>query len=600
MCKGPELETTKSPRNANKKEPLTPKSKISRGERYVVAAVLLLALLIRFYYATHLEFENEDEVAKFTLAQGISFHPDTFYVPLGSEKLFHPPLNQYLIKIGLLVGGESPLAARLPFMLLGTLSLLFIYLLAREGLDKRGALFALALASFDQYLIQMSILMLERVYISFIPPALFLFYRGIVTGKKRYFLFLGIVLGMGYLGKESILLILPGFGLFVLVNARFRQYLFRPHLYLALLVTLLILLPNLLWNVTHGAPSFERHAMKIQEFGFVPRAIALYLGELIIASLDKAYLFLNSGHRIWSEAQVTPHWVVGLICLIGTIAALKEWKRPFFQLLLLVFFTVVAGVSFLSPHEDLNNFWWASASYIPALIMAAHLLNQVSRAGKSGSFLVILFLCYVVFRGWSFVNYPDPCSRYLSKEMEQLCRINRANRSNNHEQAEKLCQELLLKHPKSSMGHLFLGETYFYQEQYAEAERSYQEAYNLNPKNAMVPYFRARVFVAKEQLENATSEMYNALNLDLQNYTLHYHLAIIYNAMGNLDGAIEEMERAIRLKSDKWENYGFLAVLYFHKEEYARARQWIDRFRKFHPAHPEALDMDKRLTAMGH
>jgi tetratricopeptide (TPR) repeat protein len=594
------LETSNPPQSESKQKTSKPRCQVSRGEIYLVAVVLLLAFLIRCYYATQIEFENEDEVAKFTLAQGISFHPDNFYVPVGSEKLFHPPLNQYLIKMGLLLGGENPFAARLPFLLLGTLSLLFVYLLAREGLGKRGALFALVLVSFDQYLIQMSILMIERVYISFLPPAMYLFYRGLGTGKRKYFLFLGVVLGLGYLGKESILLLLPGFGLFMLFNARFRPYLFRPHIYITLLITVMIILPNLLWNVTHGAPSFERHVMKIQDFGFVPRAIALYLGELIIASLDKAYLFLNSGHRIWSEAQVTPHWVVGIVCLIGTIMALKEWKKPFFQLLLLLFFTVVTGVSFLSPHEDLNNFWWASASYVPALIMAAHLLNQISRAGKSGFFLVALFLFYVVFRGWGFVNYPDPCSRYLSTEMEQLCRINRANRSDNHAKAEELCRQLLGGKPKSDMGHLFLGETYFYQERYDEAEENYQAAYNLNPKNAMVPYFRARVFVAKDQLENAAGEMYKALNLDLKNYTLHYHLAIIYNAMGNVDGAIEEMERAITLKSDKWENYGFLAVLYFHKGEYAQARRWINRFRKFHPTHPEALDMDKRLTAAGH
>ena len=600
MHKDLKLETRNSPKTGNTTKTSKLKFPVSHGERYLVAVVLLLALLIRCYYATHIEFENEDEVAKFTLAQGISFHPSTFYVPVGSEKLFHPPLNQYLIKMGILLGGENPVAARLPFILLGTLSLLFVYLLAREGLDTRGALFALLLASFDQYLIQMSILMIERVYISFLPPAIYLFYRGLRTGKRKYFFCLGIVLGLGYLGKESILLLLHGFGLFMLFNARFREYLFRPHIYITLLITVFIILPNLLWNVTHGAPSFERHVMKIQDLGFVPRAIALYLGEIIIASLDKAYLFLNSGHRIWSETQVTPHWVVGIVCLIGTIVALKKWKEPFFQLLLLLFFTVVTGVSFLSPHEDLNNFWWASASYIPALIMAAHLLNQISKTGKGGLFLVILFLFYVTFQGLSFINYPDSCSRYLSEEMQQLCRINRANRADNHAEAEELCRQLLKQRPESDMAYLFFGETHFYQEKYDEAEKNYQAAYNLNAKNAMVPYFRARVFVAKDQLDNAAREMYKALNLDLKNYTLHYHLAIIYNAMGNVDGAIEEMERAIKLKSDKWENYGFLAVLYFHKGEYAQARRWINRFRKFHPAHPEALDMDKRLAAMGY
>ena len=114
------------------------KFQVSSCEKYSVFTLLVIAFLFRFHYATLIEFENEDEIVKFTLAQGICFHPTHFFVPLGSEKLFHPPLNQYLIKIGFLMGGINPLAARLPFILLGSLSLLFIYLIAREGLGKRG------------------------------------------------------------------------------------------------------------------------------------------------------------------------------------------------------------------------------------------------------------------------------------------------------------------------------------------------------------------------------------------------------------------------------------------------------------------------------
>jgi len=179
------LETRNSPKTGNKTKTSKLKFPVSHGERYLVAVVLLLALLIRCYYATHIEFENEDEVAKFTLAQGISFHPSNFYVPVGSEKLFHPPLNQYLIKMGILLGGENPVAARLPFILLGTLSLLFVYLLAREGLDTRGALFALLLASFDQYLIQMSILMIERVYISLFSLLPSIFFTGVFERESE-------------------------------------------------------------------------------------------------------------------------------------------------------------------------------------------------------------------------------------------------------------------------------------------------------------------------------------------------------------------------------------------------------------------------------
>ena len=576
------------------------KFQVPNWERYLVFIILVIAFLFRFHYATRIEFESEDEVAKFTLAQGISFQVNHFFVPLGSEKLFHPPLNQYLIKIGFLFGGINPLSARLPFILLGTLSLLFIYLLARQGMGSRGGVFVLLLASFDQYLIQMSILITERVYISFIPPVIYFFYRGLQTGKRRYFVWLGIILGLGYLGKESILLVLPGFGLFLFLNPRFRKYFFRREIYTAFFIAILITAPNIIWNLNHGAPSFERHLMKFQDLGFSPRAIAFYLGEAIIASLDKAYVFINSGHRIWSEMQVTPHWVSGGVCLVATIMTLKEWKKPFFQLLLLIFSTVVIVVSFLSPHEDLNDFWWASASYIPALIMAGHFLGDISNLGKTGCCLVITLFIYFVFQGWSFINLPDHCSRYLSKEMQQLCRINHANREGNHARAEKLSLKFLKKNPHSDMGHLFLGEAYFYQKKYAEAEKEYQNAYNLNPKNMLVPYFRARLFVAKNQLNNAVVEMYKALNLDLNNYTFHYHLAIIYNAMGNLDGAIEEMEKAINLKSDKWKNYGFQAALYFRKGRYPEARQWINRFRKFNPSHPEALEMDRRLKSMGY
>ncbi len=576
------------------------KPSVLNWERYLVLFILVIAFLFRFYYATRIEFENEDEIAKFTLAQGISFHPNNFFVPLGSEKLFHPPLNQYLIKIGFLFGGINPLSARIPFILLGSLSLLFIYLLTREELSKRGALFALILSSFDQYLIQMSVLMIERVYISFIPPVIYFFYRGLKTEKRKNFIWLGIALGLGYLGKESILLLLPGFGLFLLLNSRFRSWLFRPDIYITFFIFLLIISPNLFWNFGHGAPNFERHYMKVQDLGFAPRAIALYLGEIIIASLDKAYVFINSGHRIWSETQVTSHWVLGSLCLIATLWVLKEWRKPFFQLLLLIFFTVVVEISFLTPHEDLNNFWWASASYIPALIMTAHFLNRISLKGKIGTIFTTFLFIYLIFRGWTFINQPDQCSRYLSKEMEHLCRISKANRVGNHARAEELSHKFLQENPKSDMGHLFLGETYFYQKKYDEAEKEYEIAYNLNPKNMMVPYFRARIFVVKNQLDKACLEMYKALNLDPENYIFHYHLAIIYNSMGNLDGAIEELERAINLKSDKWENYGFLAALYFRKGRYSEARRWIDRFRKFHPTHPEALEMVKRLEMMGY
>lgn len=569
-------------------------------ERSLILIILLITFLVRWYYATHIEFENDDEVANFTLAQRISFHPDHFFVPVGSEKLLHPPLNLYLIKLGFLIGGITPLAARLPFIFLGTFSLLFLYFLAREGVGKKGAFLTLLLAGFDQYLIQMSILMTERVYLAFIPPALYFFYRGIKTGEKNYFLWLGIVLGLGYLGRESILLLLPGFGLYLLLNAPVRKFFFRPHIYLTSVITMVIISPNLIWNATHGDPSFEHYVMKFQAIGFSPRAIALYLGELIIASLSKAYVFINSGHRIWPETEVTAHWVTGSLYLLATIWALRQWKNDFFRLLLLMFSTVVVLVSLICPNEDLNNFWWASLSYIPALIMAAHFLRQISSHGKTGFLLVAVFCVYVIIRGLVFMTLPDHCSRYLSKEMEDLCSITQANRQENYTHAEKLSLEFIKKNPMNDMGHLFLGETYFYQKKYNEAEKEYEQTYTLNPKNMMMPYFRARIFVAKNQLDKAVMEMYKALNLDLKNYTFHYHLAIIYNAMGNGDGAIEEMEKAIRLKSDQWGNYGFLAVLYFHKGKYAEARKWIDRFRKFYPYHPEAVDMVKRLEGMGY
>lgn len=77
------------------------------------------------------------------------------------------------------------------------------------------------------------------------------FYRAIRNNERLDWILLGVFCGLGMLSKYQTALLIILFFVFLVTTARYRSYLRSKNFYLALLVALLIYLPNFIWLWVH-------------------------------------------------------------------------------------------------------------------------------------------------------------------------------------------------------------------------------------------------------------------------------------------------------------------------------------------------------------
>ncbi|MXV15886.1 ArnT family glycosyltransferase [Hufsiella ginkgonis] len=148
----------------------------------------------------------------------------------------------------------------------------------------------------------------------------------IQTKKITYLYCLGVACGIGMLNKYTMLLY--GFSLFVgLLISSQRKMLFNRHVIGAMLVALLLFLPNLLWQISHDFPvlAHMRELKKTQleyvdPFTFLLESLMIHATGLLIWIPGMVYLFasrVKSKFTFISYAFVTT--MVVLLLLHGKV-----------------------------------------------------------------------------------------------------------------------------------------------------------------------------------------------------------------------------------------------------------------------------------------
>jgi len=103
--------------------------------------------------------------------------------------------------------------------------------------------------------------------------------RHIQTNEPKGLYIAGIALGLGLLSKYSISFFATGL-LIGLLLTKERKILLNKHFYFALLIGLIIFMPNLLWQWSHGFPFIEQaQELKAQQLDNVSQA-GFLLGQL--------------------------------------------------------------------------------------------------------------------------------------------------------------------------------------------------------------------------------------------------------------------------------------------------------------------------------
>lgn len=170
----------------------------------------------------------------------------------------HPPMIGYIIKVSTLIFGDSVFAVRFPAVLIFFTASFIFYLCAEKLFDGKIAFAAVLLLnimpvfSFFGAVINVPDTPLALFWLL----SFFLFILILKTEKKIYWHFLGFSLGFAMLSKYNAAALAASILMFLLLSKRHRFILKTKEPYIALLESVLIFLPVIIWNYQNGFASF--------------------------------------------------------------------------------------------------------------------------------------------------------------------------------------------------------------------------------------------------------------------------------------------------------------------------------------------------------
>jgi hypothetical protein len=332
----------------------------------IVAYLAVLKLLLHFYFSA---FSNYGLL--FDELQFIDYgkHLDWGYVDDGPLTIWMGWLSRELM-------GDSVFALRFCPAIAGALMIVIVGLVARE---LGGGRFAQGLAALAA--------LIAPVYLAtqnqFCPPAsepvwwglcAYFVIRIIKTGNTRLWVWFGVIVGLGFLNKPSILFLGAAVAVGLLLTPE-RQYLFNRWALIGGLAALVIASPYILWQIPHDwatvqflAQAKRRAAANVPSLGFVSGQVwAVHpvnfpiwlagLGWFLVAKdarsfrvLGWAYL-LMLGLLLVVKSQIHYFTPVYPFLLAGGAVAIERWvnQRGLRRLKLVLPAVLVLGGLVVAP-----------------------------------------------------------------------------------------------------------------------------------------------------------------------------------------------------------------------------------------------------------
>ena len=327
-------------------------------DRYITY-LLIISVLVRGFLAAFIEFGN-DEVYYWTYAM----YPDWSHFD-------HPGMVGWLIQIfSLNLLFHSEFALRLSSIIFMTVDIYIIYRLGCLVKNKLAGFYAALLytASFYCFVITGVFIMPDTPLMMFTLLSIWCFLSSFrptvgsgeissVAGdfstplrsarNDGLLVLAGLFAGLALLSKYSAIFIWAGVGLYILFYD--RKQLKNKYLYLSALISIICMLPVLIWNIQNDFISFTFHGDRVSLFGKLqpldflveiagefgynnPINYVLIIIALIAFWRGNKYLDETSGRLLLCFALpfIAVFWFFSL-----TRPILPHWSAPAFSLLLL-------------------------------------------------------------------------------------------------------------------------------------------------------------------------------------------------------------------------------------------------------------------------
>jgi 4-amino-4-deoxy-L-arabinose transferase-like glycosyltransferase len=295
---------------------------------------------------------------KGTLAILVPITSDEAYVALwgkylGASYYGHPPLAGWLQGL-VRLGGNHPLAVRLPAVVLSSLAAAILFHYVHRRSPERALPVAAAYLFLPFTLVAGVIFSLDSFLLPAFVAGTVFFAQGVETGRVRSFVVAGLIIGLALLTKYFAGLLVIGLVLGALIHHRRRQL--APGLVVFIAVAGVLFLVNLVWNYYHCWSNFlynfvNRHV----DAGFNPTTPLAYVGTIAWGFSPALVYYLvryrprtppEGTSRTFLYACLVPllllftislwrsvglHWILGFIALgyvvAGLALPLDSWWR---------------------------------------------------------------------------------------------------------------------------------------------------------------------------------------------------------------------------------------------------------------------------------
>ena len=280
-----------------------------------------------------------------------------------------PPMVAWIIGLFSRTFGSTTAAVRLPSVVLGTISAVAVFLLARRMYGARTAFWAAAVGMASPGAAVLGYVMtIDAPLMCFWSLGLYFLWAGLEKkdGGLAEWLGLAVVIGLGLLSKQVMAGFIGLMFVFVAVSKEDRRLLKSPRLYLVTLLGLAALIPPVVWNAGHGW-------------------ITLHHTEGHFAGSRSFFLFTFAefiGGQLGVISPIT--WVLLVILAVLLLSRFKSLDRR--SLYLLTFSIVpLAGIAALSLRQKIQPNWPAPVYTAGMVLLAAWGCEKISAGARLDS-----------------------------------------------------------------------------------------------------------------------------------------------------------------------------------------------------------------------
>lgn len=356
-----------------------------------VMLLILASAVIRGVLASILELGN-DEVYYWTYA----LFPDWSHFD-------HPPMVGWMIQFFTLdLRFDSEFFIRLPAVLLGAVNTFLVYMIGKSLKDDLTGWYAALLYTTSVYCF-----VIAGIFILPDTPQLFYWLLALYflleafnperafTYRKFELVMAGLAIGLALLSKYTSAFLWLGAGLYILF---FERRWFRTrHLYIAMLVSVLILLPVMIWNIRYDFISFTYHGGRV---GFFGQGVNLtsFARELT------GQIFYNNPVNV----------ILIFTALVAYLRGRDFMPVHSARLIALIALPLILLFLFVSLFRDTLPHWTGPAYVTLLLLAAAYLRERTKRFFPPVVMLALLLLLIIatagagqVNKGWFFTDATE-------------------------------------------------------------------------------------------------------------------------------------------------------------------------------------------------